>query len=208
MAGLVTFSLIDALTQGRGDVWFEPIRDACEAWEINTEHRVAMFLANCMQESRRLRSMVEDLRYSAKTLRGLKKYFTAEDAERMAYDEFAIAERMYGGRMGNGPEGSGDGFKYRGHGPPQLTGRNNYRRIGQLIGWDLEAEPNQIVVPLWGAYAAAAFWDSTGCSKAADDDDFEGVCKIVNVGDRYSTVTPNGMPDRLAMLQEVQEAMA
>lgn len=209
MSKLITFDLIEGITHGRGDFWFEPLRDACDSWEINTERRVAMFLANIAQECERFRNMVESMRYSAARLREVfPRYFTPDEAQRMAFDEVAIAERVYGGRMGNGPEGSGDGFKYRGHGPPQLTGRNNYARIGKLIGWDLVGDPNQIVVPLWGGYAAAAYWDDAGCNAAADDDDFEGVCKIINVGDRNSRVTPNGMPERLAMLQEVQEGMA
>src|SRR3954470_9443687 len=112
---LVSFDLIDAVTNGRGDIWHEPVRDACAAWELNTERRVGMFLANTAHESARFRRLIESLDYSAKRLLEVfGRYFTADEAAKMAGDEFAIGERVYGGRMGNGPEGSGDGFKFRG----------------------------------------------------------------------------------------------
>lgn len=209
VAALVTFDLIDRLTQGRGDYWFEPVRDACAAWEINTEHRVAMFLAETAHESTRFRTLVENLRYSAAGLRRTwPSRFSDEDADRMEYDEFAIGERAYGGRMGNGPEGSGDGFRYRGRGLIQITGRDNYRQMGVLLGDDLEGNPDQLVVPLWAAYASAAWWDTNGCSAAADDDDFEGVTRIIQLGNRRAAGRVNGMPERLALLGETQEAMA
>lgn len=217
MADLITFALIDSLTQGRGDVWFDPIHDACMeskpkgdgGWDITTKHRTAMFLANTLEESGRYRTLIENLRYSAAGLRrAWRSRFNEEDAVRMAGDEFAIAERAYGGRMGNGPEGSGDGYRYRGRGIIQITGKDSYAEIGGLLGWDLLGDPDQLTLPWIAAFASAAWWDTHGCSAAADDDDFEGVCKIINLGDRHSQGTPNGMPDRLAMLQEVQEAMA
>src|SRR5690349_18429243 len=123
---LVSYALVDSITQGRGDVWYEPVRDACSAWDLNTEHRIAMFLANTAHESARFRRLIESLNYSAKRLLEVfPRYFTADEAEVMAGDEFAIGERVYGGRMGNGPEGSGDGFKFRGRGLIQITGRSN-----------------------------------------------------------------------------------
>ena len=216
MASLITFNLIECLTQGRGDVWFDPIRDACAeakpdgsgGWDITTEHRVAMFLAETLHESNRYRALVENLKYSAAGLRRTwPSRFPDDDAERMAYDEIAIAERAYGGRMGNGPEGSGDGFRYRGRGIIQITGRANYAEMGKLLAWDLVGDPDQLTAPWVAAFASAAWWDKHGCSAAADDDDFEGVTRIIQLGDRHATGRINGMPERLALLQEVQEAM-
>jgi putative chitinase len=109
--------------------------------------------------------------------------------------------------MGNGPEGSGDGYRYRARGPLGITGRDNYERMSDLLGADLIADPDQLTVPLWGTFAAAAWWDTHGCNQAADDDDFEGVTRIIQLGNRHSTGRINGMPERLAMLSEVQEAM-
>lgn len=212
MAGLITFDLMDRLTQGRGEYWYEPVRDACapspDGWDITTEHRVAMFLAETLHESGRYRTLVENLKYSAAALRRTwPSRFSDDDADRMAFDEFAIAERAYGGRMGNRPEGSGDGYLYRGRGIIQITGRSNYAAMGTLLGDDLVGNPDQLVVPLWAAYASAAWWDRNGCNAAADDDDYEGVTRIIQLGNRHAEGRINGMPERLALLQEVQESL-
>ena len=210
---LVSFGLIDSVTMGRGDVWFEPVRDACEAWQLNNEHRVAMFIANTLHESGRYRRLIESLAYSARRLLEVfPRYFTDDEAERMAGDEFAIGERVYGGRMGNGPPGSGDGFKFRGRGLIQITGRSNYLAISALV-YDRDNpaaifdDVDVFVMATWAAYASAAWWDTNGCQQAADDDDFEGVVRIIQTGSRHSTSRINGMAARLALLQEVQEAM-
>lgn len=216
MPSLITFALIDSLTQGRGEVWFEPVRDACAeskpdgsgGWDLTTEHRLAMFLAETLHESARYRTLVENLKYSAAgLLRTWPSRFSQDDADRMAYDEFSIAERAYGGRNGNGPEGSGDGFRFRGRGIIQITGRANYTEMGRLLDWDLISDPDQLTAPWIAAFASAAWWDKHGCSAAADDDDFEGVTRIIQLGNRNSTGRINGMPERLALLSEVAEAM-
>lgn len=216
MGALITFDLIDRLTEGRGELWCDPVRDACAeakpdgsgGWDLTTEHRAAMFLAETLHESGRYRTLVENLKYSAAgLLRTWPSRFSAEDAERMAGDEFSIAERAYGGRMGNGPEGSGDGFRYRGRGIIQITGRANYAEMGRLLDWDLEGDPDQLTAPWIAAFASAAWWDRHGCNAAADDDDFEGVTRIIQLGNRTSTGRINGMRDRLEMLRQVQEAM-
>lgn len=217
MAALITFNLIDKLTQGGGDYWYEPIRDACAeakpdgsgGWDIVTEHRAAMFLAETLHESNRYRTLVESLKYSAKRLREVfgARYFDDHEYELFAYDEYAIGERVYGGRMGNGPEGSGDGFRYRARGIIGITGKDNYDDMGKLLVWDLVGDPDQLTVPLFAAFASAAWWDKHKCNEAADDDDFEGVTRIIQLGNRHASGRINGMPQRLAMLQEVQEAM-
>lgn len=198
---LVTVALIDRITGGRDDVWFDPIRDACEAWDIDTERRVSFFLAQTAHESAGFRRLIENLKYSAAGLRRTwPQRFGAADAAQMAYDEYAIAERAYGGRMGNGPEGSGDGFKFRGRGLIQITGRSGYLVMGEHLGGDLIAQPDDLTVPIWAAYSAAAYFDINGCSEAADDDDFEHVTRIINGG-------VNGLEDRYNWLDVVREAM-
>jgi putative chitinase len=161
-----------------------------------------MFLAQTAHESAGFRRLIESLKYSAAGLRRTwPQRFSAADALDMAYDEVRIGERAYGGRMGNGPEGSGDGFTYRGRGLIQITGRANYIVMGEHLGADLTVEPELLTDPLWAAYAAACFWDLNGCSDAADADDFRRVTRIINGGE-------NGMEDRLNWLAVVQEAMA
>jgi predicted chitinase len=80
--------------------------------------------------------------------------------------------------------------------------------MGKLLGDDLIGNPEQLVVPLWAAYASAAWWDTHGCSQAADDDDFEGVTRIIQLGDRHATGRVNGMSERLALLSEVAAEIA
>jgi putative chitinase len=203
--GLVTFALI-ARISGDGDQWQEPLEDACAAWDIDTRDRVAMFLATTAHESAGFRRLVENLKYSpAGLVRTWPTRFTAAQAAEMAYDEVRIAERAYGGRMGNGPEGSGDGYLYRGRGLIQVTGKANYRAIGEHLGGAqdpdvLVHDPALLESPLWAAYASACFWDVNGCSDAADAGDFERVTRIVNGG-------LTGLEDRRNWLAVVREAM-
>jgi putative chitinase len=198
----VPFAVVDRISGGDGERWHEPIADACASWDIDTAARIAMFLAQTAHESAGFRRLIESLKYSAAGLRRTwPQRFSATDAVDMAYDEVRIGERAYGGRMGNGPEGSGDGFAYRGRGLIQITGRANYVVMGEHLGADLTVEPELLTDPLWSAYAAACFWDLNGCSEAADADDFRRVTRIINGGE-------NGMEDRLNWLAIVQEAMA
>lgn len=198
---IVTAALVDRITGGRADVWHEPVRDACEAWEIDTARRVAMFVAQTAHESAGFRRLLENMKYSAAGLRRTwKQRFSEADADRMAYDEYAIAERAYGGRMGNGPEGTGDGFRYRGRGLIQVTGKTNYLLIGEHLGGDFIERPDDLTVPIWAAYAAACYWDLSGCSEMADADDFESITRAINGG-------VNGLEDRYNWLDVVREAM-
>ncbi len=124
-----------------------------------------------------------------------RRHFRDEaEAESFARQPERIANRVYADRMGNGPEESGDGWRYRGRGFIQLTGRDNYRRIGQKIGVDLEASPdlvaNDIAIAL---KAAAAYWDDRNVNPDADRDDLRAVTKKVNGG--Y-----NGLLDRERLL--------
>lgn len=178
--------------------WLEPINDALIRWEITTPDRVAMFLAQCAHESGGFKHLVENLHYSAASLLSTwPKRFTAGEAVAMAYNEELIAERAYGGRMGNGPEGSGDGFRYRGRGIIQLTGRDNYRRCGQAIGVDIETTPEAVERPKWAALSAGWFWATNGCNALADAGDYEGITRRINGG-------LNGWDDRLHWLEKVR----
>jgi len=106
-----------------------------------------------------------------------------EDAKALiAKGPQAIANRVYGGRadLGNGDEASGDGWKFRGSGYKQLTGRYNYREMGKLIGLDLENNPDWVRVNPTAAKVAFAFWDAKHCSPLADAGDIEGITERVN----------------------------
>lgn len=92
----------------------------------------------------------------------------------------AIANRVYANRLGNGNEASGDGWRYRGSGYKQLTGRSNYKEIGGIVHLDLEGNPELAREPKAAAQVAFAFWDARHCSPLADLGDVEGVTEKVN----------------------------
>ena len=92
----------------------------------------------------------------------------------------AIANRVYANRLGNGDEASGDGWRYRGSGYKQLTGRTNFRAIGKLIGMDLENNPDMARDPVAAARVAFAYWDACHCSPLADQGDLEAITEKVN----------------------------
>lgn len=187
---------------GDADRWTDALNNALQRWNINTPDRVAMFLAQCAHESGGFKVLVESLRYSAsRLLEVFPKYFTPAEAQRFAMDERAIAERVYGGRMGNAQEGLGDGYRFRGHGIIQLTGRDNYTRCGQAVGVDFAAHPEMLEQPLWAAVSAGWFWATNGCNELADRGDYLGVTKRINGG-------TNGLADREAWLATVRTILA
>lgn len=193
---MLTRDQVKALT-GDADRWLAPLNNALIRWEITSHAQVTMFLAQCAHESGGFKRLVENLHYSAAALLAAwPKRFTGEDAVAMAYDEQRIAERAYGGRMGNGAEGSGDGYRYRGRGIIQLTGRDNYQRAGDAIGLDFVAQPELLEQPDWAASSAGWFWATNGCGALADAGDYLGVTKRINGG-------VNGYDDRQAWLKKV-----
>mgnify|MGYP006935485558 CR=1 FL=1 len=191
---------VQAIT-GDADRWTDALNNACIRWRITTPVRVAMFLAQCGHESGGFRSLVENLNYGAAGLRATwPTRFSAADALAMERQPERIAERAYGGRMGNGPEGSGDGYRYRGRGIIQLTGRDNYKRAGDAIGLDFVAEPELVARPDWAAATAGWFWATNGCNALADVGDFLAITKRINGG-------TNGLADRQAWLAKVQSIL-
>lgn len=170
-------------------------------YEINTSSkRFCHFMAQIGHESAHFTALEENLRYSAKGLwRVFPKYFDSfEHAREFEGQPERIANRVYAGRMGNGSEETGDGWRYRGRGFIQLTGRENYRRIGQRIDLDLEEDPDLITRDLSVAVRVAAdYWDSRNLNKAADLDDLYAVTRGVNGG--Y-----HGIDDRKTLLRRAK----
>lgn len=150
---------------------------------INTRLRLAHFFAQLHHESG-LKPIEENLRYSAKRLREVfPKYFhTIEMANRYSMKEREIANRVYANRMGNGNEESGDGWKYRGRGFIQLTGKDNYKRLSDATGVDYVGNPNQLLNEADAMIAAIWFWNSRNLSTYADRDDVRAVTLRINGG--------------------------
>jgi len=175
--------------------YITPLEDACVMFNIDTPERQAMFLAQCAHETGGFSRMVENLNYSAgRLLVVFRKYFTAEEAIDFAYDDVRIAERVYGGRLGNGPDGAGDGWLYRGRGFNMLTGRGNYRKAGRALVLPLEDNPDLACSPRESAMIAGWYWEENGCNELADAGNFEAITRRINGG-------LNGYDSRVAWLQ-------
>ena len=182
------------------DVVIAQIPDTAKKFNITTPLRLAHFLAQCGHESAGFKAVQENLNYSAKGLLGIfKKYFPTQTlAEQYERNPQKIASKVYGGRMGNGPESTGEGFKFRGRGYIQLTGKQNYTNFAKFIGEDTVANPD-LVATKYPLASAAFFFDSNKlwsiCDKGADDATVTAVTKRVNGG----TI---GLPDRIKHFKE------
>lgn len=164
--------------------WIEPLNAAMEKFGINTPARKSAFLAQIAHESQGLKALTENLKYSAEgLLKTFKKYFkTDSDAQSLARNEEKIANRVYAGRMGNGNEQSGDGWKFRGRGLIQLTGKENYQKCGTALGVDLVNNPDLVSTPQYAALSAAWFWSVNGINELADKGDLLAMTKRINGG--------------------------
>ena len=177
-----------------------------QKFQIDSALRLAHFLAQCGHESGGFRLTKENLNYSAKGLMGIfKKYFPTEAlANQYARQPEKIANKVYGGRMGNGTEASGDGAKFCGRGYIQLTGKDNYTAFGKSIGEDVCANP-QVVAEKYALLSAAWFFNKNGLHKMADggatDTVVTSITKRVNGG----TI---GLADRIKHFNEYYKLLA
>lgn len=161
----------------------EALEKARQASSVNTPRRLCAFLGQIYVETGGFTTMEENLNY--RDAARLDAIFSAvkgtADAQALiAKGPQAIANRVYANRIGNGDEASGDGWRYRGSGYKQLTGRANYRSIGQSIAMDLENNPDWARSPDTAAKVAYAFWDARNCSPLADAGDIEGITERIN----------------------------
>lgn len=164
------------------DAHAERLKQECQSAEINTSLRVAHFIAQVFHESGNLRWTQENLNYSATGLLTVfPKYFDARLAQMYQRKPQAIASRVYADRMGNGPESSGDGWRYRGRGLIQVTGKDNYRALGRWVNRDLINNPD-LVATEYAAASATWYWTRNGLNTFADQDDLRQVTRRVNGG--------------------------
>jgi len=175
------------------------IPDTAKKFNITNPLRLAHFLAQCGHESGGFKAVQENLNYSADGLKKIfPKYFPGNLNESYARNPEKIASRVYGGRMGNGDETTGEGYKFRGRGYIQLTGKQNYTNFAKFIGEDTVANPD-LVATKYPLASAAFFFDSNKlwsiCDKGADDATVTAVTKRVNGG----TI---GLPDRIKHFKE------
>jgi len=166
--------------------WHEALCEILPDYDINTPQRIAAFLAQCAHESGGFKAIKENLNYRPATLVTLfKKYFDLPTAERycaMPDKQAAIANRIYANRMGNGPEESGDGYRYCGRGLIQLTGKDNYTRYAQSTEQTVEEASEHLTTFEGCVQSAAWFWEANNLNKWADAGDIEKMTKIINGG--------------------------
>ena len=182
------------------------IPDTAAKFQINTPLRLAHFLAQCGHESGGFRLTQENLNYSAKGLNGIfRKYFPTEAAAAAyARQPQKIANKVYANRMDNGSEASGDGYKFRGRGYIQLTGRANYTLFGKAIGEDIANNPDSVS----GKYAllsAAWFWSKNGLNKLADGGASDSVVTSITKRVNGGTI---GLADRIKHFKEYYHLLA
>jgi putative chitinase len=177
--------------------------DLMPKYGIDTTLRQRHFIAQLLHESACFSAVRENLNYSADgLLKTFAKYFDAQTAQEYARKPEKIANRVYANRLGNGNEASGDGWKYRGGGAIQTTGKTNYQTTGTAIGVDLVANPDLIADPQYYIGSACYFWQKNAINTPADKDDITAVTKKINGG-------TNGLEDRkkyYAALSELTEA--
>jgi putative chitinase len=164
--------------------WCEALNMILPEYDINTPQRVAAFLAQCAHESGGFRFLKENLNYKAASLRKVfPKYFPTDAlAAEYANKPERIANRVYGGRMGNGPEESGDGWRYCGRGLIQLTGKQNYTNFAASIETPVEEAAEYLSTFEGAVQSACWFWESNNLNQWADKGDILTLTKRINGG--------------------------
>jgi putative chitinase len=192
--------LLQAAKIKNPEKWLDAVQVTCDRFEINTDKRIAAFLAQTAHESGGYTMLEENLNYSDVTMAtvwpnrfaemGPDKKPIKENGKNKP-NKFAlalhrkpemIANVVYSNRMGNGTIESGEGWLYKGRGLKQLTGKDNYTRCGKAIGIDLVDRPELLLLPEYAALSAGWFWSANKLGAFADNDDFVGMTKKINGG--------------------------
>ena len=166
------------------DHWHEALAQCLPDYDINTPPRVAAFIAQCAHESGGFKFLKENLNYRAESLvKVWPRYFPSlEIAKQYAHNQEKIANRAYANRMGNGPEESGDGWKFCGRGLIQLTGRNNYQAFADSIETHIDDIPAYLATFEGAVQSACWFWESNNLNQWADKGDIVTLTKKINGG--------------------------
>lgn len=166
------------------DHWYHALELCLPDYDINTPQRVAAFIAQCAHESGGFKFLKENLNYKAESLVRVWPRYFPDLATAKAYEKKPemIANRAYGGRMGNGPESSGDGWRFCGRGLIQLTGRNNYQAFADSIETPVEDIPEYLQTFEGAVQSACWFWESNKLNQWADAGDILTLTKRINGG--------------------------
>lgn len=187
------------------DAVLDQLPNVISKFELNTPLRLAHFLAQCGHESGGFKLTQENLNYSAQGLQGVfGKYFPGNLEESYARQPQKIASRVYANRMGNGDEASGEGWKFRGRGFIQLTGKDNYKAFSAAINEDCVANPD-LVSTKYPLASAAWFFHKNGIHKIADGGATDAVVTSVTKRVNGGTI---GLPDRIKHFKEYYSLLA
>jgi len=188
------------------DAVIQMIPETAAKFNINSPLRLAHFLAQCGHESGGFKATSENLNYSAKGLMGIfKKYFPTEAlANAYQRNPQKIANKVYANRMANGDEASGDGYKFRGRGYIQLTGKDNYTQFGKAIGEDILSNPD-VVSGKYALLSAAWFWSKNGLNNLADGGSTDAVVTSITKRVNGGTI---GLADRIKHFKEYYHLLA
>jgi putative chitinase len=187
------------------EAWTKALNEVLPTYEINSTERIAAFLAQCGHESMGFTVLQENLNYSAEGLTKIfHKYFpTLESAQPYARRPEMIANKVYANRMGNSTEESGEGYRYRGRGPIQLTGKSNYTECSDFLFQDdtLIKDPDMLLDPEYALHSACWFWWKNALNNYADSADLVTMTKRINGG----TI---GLDDRIKHYNEAIHLLA
>ena len=172
------------MSEERAFKWLPHVLESATKYQFTEPKRMAMWIAQCGHESNGFNDLSENLNYSASALRKLwpKRFPTDEIANAYARQPEKIANRAYADRMGNGPEDSGDGWRFRGRGLIQLTGRDCYTAFTAALGVDCINHPSLLSDPRWAALSAGWFWETRKLNVLSDRCDIMAVTKAINGG--------------------------
>lgn len=188
------------ITLGIDPKWEQWLNYTFKKYEIVTNIRKAHFMGQACHESNWLRTLEENLNYSANGLISIwgSRFPDMAIAEQYARNPQKIANKVYGGRFGNTEDG--DGWKYHGRGIFQLTFKDNYKRCGDALGIDLTASPELVLTEKYACLSAGWYWNKKALNELADKNDYEGITKRINGG-------MTGAMDRVYKTKKIYEVL-
>jgi len=182
--------------------WLPWLQKTFEKYSIDNVNRQAAFVGQCMHESANFKVLQENLNYSANGLKSVwgSRFPTDEIANKYARNPDMIANKVYANRMGNGDEESGEGWKYRGRGLIQCTGKDLYKTLSDALNIDLISDPDMLQEMPFAAMSAGWFWNKKSLNDLADKKDYKEMTRRVNGGF-------NGLDDRIAKINKALEVL-
>ncbi len=180
------------------NIEYSKVMELLNKYEINTPDRIAGFFAQCGHESGDFKVKVENLNYSADRLKAVfPKYFKTRDPNAYARKPELIASLVYGNRMGNGDESSKEGYKFRGRGFIQLTGKTNYTAFADSIGKSIDEAISYLETDEGSLESALFYWKKANCNKHCDSKNQTALCKSINGG-------THGLDDRTKRFNKIK----